>query len=250
MRALIYAMSLALGAMALPAAAQSADPAERFNRAMYAFNDGLDRAALKPLAQGYAAVVPLPARVGFGNFVNNFRDIPTALNNLLQGKFGQAASDVGRIALNSTFGILGVIDVASEFGLERHNEDFGQTLGWWGVPSGPYLVLPLFGPSTVRDAAALPVDYYSGGRHLVIDSVAVRNSITGLELVNDRANLLDTEKALDEAALDKYVFIRNFYLQRRQNLVYDGNPPRPKNDDDVWNESNDAAPDAADKDKK
>ena len=243
MRASIFAAGLWLLMQAVPAVAQTADPIEPFNRAMYSFNDGLDRVALKPLAQGYAAAVPLPARVGFGNFINNFRDIPNVINNLLQGKLGEAASDVGRIALNSTFGILGVIDVASEFGLERHNEDFGQTLGRWGVSSGPYVVLPLLGPSTLRDTAALPVDYYTGGRHLVIESVAVRNSLAGLEVVNDRANLLDAEKALDEAALDKYVFIRNFYLQRRQNLVYDGNPPRPKGDDDVWDET-DAVPDA------
>ncbi|GAA5179196.1 hypothetical protein GCM10025771_20640 [Niveibacterium umoris] len=250
MRACLLWLSLLLGAAALPAAAQTADPAEPFNRAMYSFNDGLDKIVLKPLAKGYVAIVPMPARVGFGNFINNFRDIPNALNNLFQGKVGQAASDVGRIAINSTFGILGVIDVASEMGLERHNEDFGQTLGWWGVPSGPYLVLPLFGPSTVRDTFALPVDYATAGRHLVIESVAVRNSLTGLEFVNDRANLLDAEKALDEAALDKYVFIRNFFLQRRQSLVYDGNPPRPKDEDDVWDETNDAAPGAAEKGKK
>ena len=231
---------------AAPAAAQSADdPAEPFNRAMYEFNDGLDRVALKPLAQVYDFVTPLPVRVGFTNFINNFRDIPNAINNLLQGKVVDAVSDVGRIALNSSFGILGVIDVATEFGLERHNEDFGQTLGRWGMPSGPYVMLPLFGPSTVRDTFALPVDYAFAGRHLVIERVAIRNTLTGFEQINDRAALLGAEKALDEAALDKYVFIRNFYLQRRQNLVYDGSPPRPKGEDDAWDESTEAAPDAA-----
>lgn len=246
MRGLAWFASIWLALAATSAAAQSAeDPAESFNRAIYGFNDGLDRVALKPLAQAYDFVAPLPVKVGFTNFINNFRDIPNAINNLLQGKLVNAVSDVGRIALNSSFGILGVIDVATEFGLERHNEDFGQTLGWWGVPSGPYLVLPFWGPSTVRDTAALPVDYAFAGRHLVIERVAIRNTLTGFELINDRAALLGAEKALDEAALDKYAFIRNFYLQRRQSLVYDGQPPRPKDEEDYWDESTDAAPDAA-----
>jgi phospholipid-binding lipoprotein MlaA len=248
MRKLATLFSMSFVLIALPAQAQSVDdPAEPFNRAMYSFNDGLDRFALKPLAQAYDFVTPLPLRVGFTNFINNFRDIPNAINNLLQGKVVAAVSDVGRIAVNSSFGILGVIDVATEFGLERHNEDFGQTLGYWGMPSGPYVVLPFYGPSTVRDTFALPVDYAFAGRHLVIERVAIRNTLTGFELINDRAALLGAEKALDEAALDKYAFIRNFYLQRRQSLVYDGNPPRPKDEDDVWDESTDAAPEAAEK---
>jgi phospholipid-binding lipoprotein MlaA len=239
---------LVLGLLAFSAHATD-DPWEGFNRKVFAFNEGADRIVLKPLAQGYEAGVPLPARVAFTNFVGNFGDIGNAFNNLLQGKVGDALSDVGRILVNTTLGIAGTIDVASEMGLAKHNEDFGQTLGRWGVETGPYLVLPILGPSTLRDTAALPVDYYSNGRDWVIDSVAVRNSITGLNVVSIRAGLLGADTALQEAALDKYSFVRNFFLQRRLNQVFDGNPPRPKQDDadEDWrdDDASDAAPNPA-----
>ncbi|WP_417068229.1 VacJ family lipoprotein [Niveibacterium terrae] len=228
--------SLAAGAIALVVLAANAkaderDPFESFNRSVYSFNDKLDRYALKPAAQGYVAAVPLPARVAFSNFVGNFGDVPNAMNNLLQGKFSAAASDVGRVLLNSTLGVLGFVDVASEVGLEKHNKDFGQTLGYWGLKSGPFLMLPLLGPSTVRDAAALPVDYLSSPRSYVIKSVPARNSISGVAVIDIRAGLLGTDQTFDEAALDKYSFLRNFYLQRRQSLIYDGAPPPEKKDD-------------------
>jgi phospholipid-binding lipoprotein MlaA len=222
---------IALGLLAATARADERDPFEGFNRGVYSFNDKLDRYALKPAAQGYVAAVPLPARVAFSNFVGNFGDVPNAMNNLLQGKLSAAASDVGRILLNSTLGVFGFVDVASEIGLEKHNKDFGQTLGYWGLKSGPYLVLPLLGPSTLRDTAALPVDYLSSPRSYVIKSVPARNSISGVAVVDTRASLLGTDQTLDEAALDKYSFLRNFYLQRRQSLIYDGAPPPEKKDE-------------------
>lgn len=202
------------------------DPVEPMNRAFYRFNDGLDKVALKPAAKAYVAVVPYSGRVAFSNFANNFGDLPSAVNDLLQGKVAEALSDAGRFLINTTLGIGGAIDVASEMGLEKRNEDFGQTLGVWGLGSGPYLVLPFLGPSTVRDVSALPVDYALGARHLLIERVAVRNSIAVMTVVDRRASLLGAEDALDEAALDQYAFLRNFYLQRRQSQIYDGNPPR------------------------
>ncbi|APV50877.1 ABC transporter [Betaproteobacteria bacterium GR16-43] len=206
------------------------DPWEGFNRPVYAFNDAVDKAVLKPVAQGYKAVVPKPARTGVTNFFGNLDDIGTALNNFLQGKASQGASDVGRFAVNSIFGILGLWDVATPMGLEKHNEDFGQTLGWWGVPSGPYLMIPLLGPSTARDAPARIVDpQYLQGRYL--DNEAAMWILTGTNIINLRANLLDAEKVLDDAALDKYSFLRDAWLQRRQNAVYDGKPPKRKDDD-------------------
>lgn len=222
-------------------AGDARDPFEGFNRGVFKFNDKADQYLLKPAAKGYVAAVPLPARVAFSNFVGNFGDLPNALNNLLQGRFGSAASDVGRVLVNSTLGVLGLVDVASEMGLEKHNKDFGQTLGYWGMKSGPYLVLPLLGPSTLRDAAALPVDYLSSPRGYVIKDVPVRNSISGVSVIDTRANLLGTDTTLDEAALDKYSFLRNFYLQRRQSLIYEGELP-PDQKKDVTPEDSDAAP--------
>jgi len=217
---------IALAVLSGGVRADDRDPFEGFNRGVYKFNDAADRYLLKPAAQGYVAAVPLPARTAFSNFLGNFEDIPIALNNLLQGKVSAAASDIGRVLLNSTRGVLGFVDVASDIGLEKHNEDFGQTLGYWGMKPGPYLVLPLLGPSSLRDASALPVDYLFSVREYAFESIPVRNSVTGLDLVNTRANLLGADQTLEEAALDKYSFLRNFYLQRRQSLIYDGAPPR------------------------
>lgn len=220
-----------LGAAVAVQAEPVSDPIEPVNRVVFGFNDRLDRYFMKPVAQVYVAAVPTPARVGVSNFFDNFGDVPTALNNLLQGKFKAALSDVGRIAVNSTVGILGFIDVASEVGLEKHKEDFGLTLGHWGVGSGPYLVLPLLGPSSLRDTAALPVNYAVNVQRYVFDETAVRNSLTALQTVNVRADLLGAEQALDEASFDKYAFLRNFYMQRRQNLI-NGDEPAPRKMDD------------------
>jgi len=251
----LHRSALAAVLCLLPFAAHAADgdknvdPFEGYNRAMFSFNDGVDHYFLKPLAQGYDAGVPLPARVAFTNFIANFGDVPNAFNDLLQGKVTAALTDVGRILINSTLGIAGAIDVASEFGLAKHDEDFGQTLGVWGFGTGPYLVLPLLGPSTVRDTIGLPVDYYSDVRKYAFTEIPVRNSITGVDVIAKRASLLGADTALEQASLDKYTFVRNFYLQRRLSQVYDGNPPRPKDDDADDDGAKDAAP-ATDKKEK
>jgi phospholipid-binding lipoprotein MlaA len=207
-----------------------ADPWEGFNRKVYAFNDTLDTYALKPVAEGYQNVTPLPARTNIANFFGNIEDVWIGVNNLLQGKGRDGFEDFGRFVINSTVGILGFFDIASEIGLEKHEEDFGQTLGKWGVDSGPYLVLPFFGPRTVRDSGGLVIDTLASPTSHV-DSVAVRNSLAGVHAVSDRAQLLGAEKTLDEAALDKYSYVRDFYLQRRKNLIFDGRPPRDEEDD-------------------
>jgi phospholipid-binding lipoprotein MlaA len=201
------------------------DPIEGFNRAMYAFNDGLDTAIIKPVATGYDAVLPTPVKTGVTNFFGNIEDVFIGVNNLLQGKIPAAASDFGRFLINSTVGILGLIDWASDAGLEKHDEDFGQTFGRWGVGNGAYVVIPVFGSRTARDTVGLVLD-------VATDPVAqhrpkrTRDIAVVLRLVNDRANLLAADKVVEEAALDKYSYIRDAYLQRRRNLIHDGNPPR------------------------
>jgi len=201
------------------------DPLEPLNRGIYKFNDTVDKAVTKPIAQGYRAVLPSPVRTGVSNFFSNIDDIFVTANNLLQFKIHTAASDFARLVANTTFGIGGLFDVATSFGLEKHNEDFGQTLGYWGAGDGAFLMLPLLGPSDVRDAIGTGVQgYFDPVWNL--NNVPVRNSLTGLNVVSDRANLLDAEKVLDEAALDRYTFIRDAYLQQRRSLIYDGNPPR------------------------
>ena len=208
----------------------SRDPWEGFNRKSYAFNEKLDEAVLKPVATGYVRVVPAFAREGVNNFFDNLEDVGTFLNNFLQGKPREGASDLGRFVVNSVFGVFGLWDIATPLGLEKHYEDFGQTLGVWGVQSGPYLVIPLLGPSTARDAPAKVVDpswYYSKA----IDNNTVYWSFWGLDKVRTRANLFQAEGVLQEAALDKYSFIRDAWLQRRRNMVYDGSPPRVKEEE-------------------
>ncbi len=204
--------------------APKADPLEGMNRATFAFNDAVDKAVLKPVAQGYRAVTPGFAREGVSNAFNNVGDVAVAANNLLQGKPVDAASDLARLVVNSTLGILGLFDVASPMGLEKHNEDFGQTLGRWGVGSGPYLVVPLMGPSTFRDAIGRPVDGYAGYFRYV-KHVPTRNVLLASELIAVRESLLNASGSLEEASLDRYQFLRDAYLQRRLNLVYDGKAP-------------------------
>lgn len=206
------------------------DPWEGLNRKTYAFNDALDTAVLKPVAQGYVKVVPGFAREGVSNFFDNLDDIGTALNNVLQGKPKEGISDAGRFVVNTVFGFFGLWDVATPMGLEKHYEDFGQTLGVWGVQSGPYLVLPLLGPSSARDAPARAVDpswFYSSH----IKPERAYWGMWTLDKVRTRAGLLQAESTLDAAALDKYSFIRDAWLQRRRSQVYDGNPPRVKEEE-------------------
>jgi phospholipid-binding lipoprotein MlaA len=201
------------------------DPIEPVNRAIFAFNDGLDRAIIKPVAEGYRAVMPGMLRTGVTNFFSNIEDVWIAVNNLLQGKAEAGLGDVMRVAINSTFGLLGVIDVASDAGLDKHSEDFGQTLGRWGFGSGPYLVLPFFGPSSLRDGIGWMFD--SGADPVVhIGDVGTRNTAYVVRVADRRANLLDATQMLEEAAIDKYTFTRESYLQRRRSQVYDGSPPR------------------------
>lgn len=223
----------ALAAIALTGCASThtknpADPLESFNRGVYQFNDTLDKAIAKPVAQGYSAVMPVPGKIMVSNFFSNLDDLLVTVNDLLQFKFAQAASDGARFLFNSTFGVFGLFDVAHR--LEKHNEDFGQTLGYWGVGSGPYIVLPILGPSTLRDGAGLYADSRPGKLRRV-DHIRSRNQLYLTKAISHRAQLLDQEKVLDEAAIDRYVFIREAYLLRRQNLVYDGDPPRRKYED-------------------
>jgi phospholipid-binding lipoprotein MlaA len=201
------------------------DPAEGWNRAMFSVNEGLDMVIAKPLAQGYDYVAPLPVRAVVGNFFSNIADVMIGVNNLLQGKPSQFANDWGRVLINTTIGIGGTFDVATEMGLDKHNEDFGQTLGAWGVGEGAYLFWPVVGPSTVRDTGGLAVDGYTDPLWHVYP-VDVRNSLIGLKYVDIRASLLPTDKIIEQSALDKYTYVRDAYLQHRRYEVYDGNPPR------------------------
>lgn len=207
------------------------DPLEPVNRAIYHFNDGVDKAVLKPVAEAYREVLPQFVRTGVSNFFSNINDVLIALNNMLQGKLPDAVSDAGRVVINTTAGLLGVLDVATEVGLEKHDEDFGQTLGRWGFGDGPYLVLPLFGPSNMRDALARVVDNRLDPITYV-DPSRDRNLLLIARLINRRSELLDTSKILETAALDPYEFLRDAYLQRRRNLVHDGSPPPEKDDDE------------------
>ena len=200
------------------------DPLESFNRGVYVFNDTLDNVILKPVATGYRTILPQFARTGVRNFFSNLDDLTVIINGLLQFKVQQAASDTGRFLLNSTVGVLGLIDVATHVGLEKHNEDFGQTLGYWGIGSGPYLVLPLLGPSSFRDGIGRMVDMYTDVIWH-IETIRLRNILLGTRVVSNREALLDSEKIVDTAAIDRYSFIRDAYLQRRRSLVFDGNPP-------------------------
>ena len=215
---------LACHGCATQQAADPRDPLESFNRGVFAFNEGLDKAVLKPVATVYRDVTPQLVRTGVGNFLGNLDDAWSFVNSLLQFKMRAAVDNFMRFGVNTTFGLFGVLDVASEMQINRHTEDFGQTLGVWGFGTGAYLVLPVFGPSTFRDTLALPVDF-SGDLTAQAGDVATRNSLRALNVIDTRANLLGLSSALDDVALDKYSFTRDSFLQRRRNAVYDGNPP-------------------------
>lgn len=218
-------LALALAGCATAPGGDPRDPWESYNRSMTKFNDAVDEAVLKPVATVYRDVLPRPVRTGVSNFFGNLSDVWSFVNNVLQAKPEGALHSFWRVVINTTMGLGGVLDPATEMRLERHREDFGQTLGRWGVPSGPYLVLPLLGPSTVRDSAALPVDFYGHPLGHVND-VSVRNSLTGVNAIQTRARLLDTGDLLEAAALDKYSFTREAFLQKRYYDVHDGNPPQ------------------------
>ncbi len=208
---------------------QPADPLEPVNRAMFSFNRTADRYVLKPVAKGYKAVVPDVAQRGVINFFSNLGEPITIVNGLLQGKFVQAGSDTGRFLLNSTAGFAGLMDVATDAGLKKHDEDFGQTLGYWGVGTGAYLMLPFLGPSNGRDLIGRGVDYFTAPQYYVQqnngDEDAIFYGLTALELVKLRTQLLSADSLID-GAIDPYIFVRTAYLQNRLNDVYDGAPPR------------------------
>jgi phospholipid-binding lipoprotein MlaA len=208
-----------------------ADPWESMNRSTYAFNEALDRAALKPLAKAYVRMVPQFLRTGIGNFVSNLSYPTTIANDLLQWKLLDAVQDTTRLVLNTTFGLGGLFDPATKANLPRNDEDFGQTLGRWGMPAGPYIMLPLLGPSTLRDTPAKYVDYLTDGRHYIGDSSA-KIALAGASVIDKRAGLLPAEEALT-GAFDPYALIRNAYLDRREYRVRDGNVPDPDLSEDL-----------------
>jgi phospholipid-binding lipoprotein MlaA len=233
-------MRAALCALLLIAAAGCAttgerdprDPFEGFNRGVYRFNETLDDAIARPVATAYTKVVPSGIRDRVRNFFGNLADPLIGVNNFLQGKFEEGVGDWARFAFNSTIGLLGIHDVATDMGLEKHNEDFGQTFGRWGMGPGPYLVLPILGSSTLRDGIGTGLDIYTDPL-TEVRPYHLEYSLIALRLTQTRADLLDASRILEEAALDKYIFQRDAYLQRRRSLIYDGRPPReeePKDD--------------------
>jgi phospholipid-binding lipoprotein MlaA len=222
--ALLGLLAAMVGCASIPAGVERSphDPWESFNRSVFEFNEGLDAYVLKPVVTGYRFVLPEFVRDGIYNFFSNYSDIYTALQNLLQGKPGHAFSDLMRVVVNTTFGLGGLIDMATPGGLPKHKEDWGQTFGVWGIPSGPYVVLPFFGPSNVRDTFGTAADLESDYLFRLLPDVALRNSLTGLRVVNARNTYYEAGDLLDGAALDKYSFVRDAYIQRRQYQINEG----------------------------
>lgn len=213
------------------------DPLEPLNRKVHSFNLALDRAALRPLARGYRKVIPTPVRRSITNFFSNLTTPRSALNNFLQGKPGRGFNELGRFLFNSTLGVVGLFDVAGASGMERYDENFAQTLSVWGMPDGPYLVIPLLGPSTVSDAIAIPVDYYSDV-WTYYDNTSVRDKVWGLRLIDLRYRLLGADAILEESQ-DPYVTVREAYRQNRTFRIYDGSPPTDEEEeyyDDMFDE--------------
>jgi phospholipid-binding lipoprotein MlaA len=217
--------------LSAPDARAESDPWEPMNRQVDAFNTAVDKVTLKPLAKGYRAVFPGFARQGVSNFFANLGTPAVALNNFLQGKGGDGFVDIGRFLMNSTVGLGGLIDVGTEFGLEEHDEDFGQTLAVWGVGDGPYVVIPFLGPSTLRDALATPLDYLSQPL-TYYENTSVRDKLRVLQIIDIRTRLLAAERFLEDSS-DPYITLRESYLQNRNYKVYDGDPPM---DDDFYDD--------------
>jgi len=217
-------LALMFGCASIPAGVPPSpdDPWEPFNRSVFEFNEGLDAYVLKPVVAGYRFVLPEFVREGIYNFFSNYNDIYTALNNLLQGKPDYAFNDLMRVVVNTTMGLGGLIDLATPGGLEKHKEDFGQTFGVWGVPAGPYVVLPFFGPSSVRDTFGTVADLETDYLFKYIPNVGLRNSLTGLRVVNARNTYYEAGDLLDGAAIDKYSFLRDAYIQRRKYQINEG----------------------------
>jgi len=220
--ALLLLLALIAGCASTPAAKPDPrDPWERFNRASFKFNDALDRAIARPAAKAYVKVTPRILRTGISNALSNLSTVPTVINDTLQGKMRQAGRDSARFLLNSTLGLGGLFDPASAAGLENNDEDFGQTLGKWGVKSGPYLMLPILGPSTVRDIFGRGVDQFTYPVNY-LDDTSTRYIISAVDFLDLRASLLDLDAQL-ERSYDRYAFVRNAWLQRREYKVKDGN---------------------------
>lgn len=212
------------------------DPLEVMNRGIYKFNDTVDKAAVKPIAGAYKAVIPSPLRTGVNNFFTNLGTVVTIINDLLQFKLDKAMTDTGRFVINSTFGIAGLIDVASMDGIEKRNEDFGQTLGYWGWKDSTYVVLPLLGASTVRDTGGLLFDSALIDPVYYVDHIPTRNQAIALKFIDRRSQYLPASDLLDEAALDPYAFMRDAYMQRRNSQIHDGDVPREDWDSTDWDE--------------
>lgn len=210
------------------------DPWEGLNRGTHAVNDTVDRATLKPLAKGYRKIVPEPVRNGVTNFSRNLFTPRSAINNFLQGKPKDGFSELARFVVNTTVGVGGIFDIATESGVEPKTEDFGQTAAVWGVPQGPYVVIPFLGPSTLRDAALIPLDVTADPLYHYDGKQSVRNSLYAIRLVNLRSRVLSIEELLQDSA-DPYVTIRESYLQNREFQIYDGDPPL-EDDDEFYDE--------------
>jgi phospholipid-binding lipoprotein MlaA len=235
--ALLTLMMTAIsGCASIPEAQRDArDPWQPYNRAMFRFNTDFDNAFLKPVAQGYQAVMPEPVNHGVTNFFNNVADITSAVNNGLQFKLSRAGTDVSRVAVNTTVGLVGFIDVATNLGIPSYKEDFGQTLGYWGFGDGPYFVMPILGPSSVRDTVGFAGDVFIDP-FFSVKADEIYWGFVVLRAIDKRAGLLVAGDLMDQAALDPYVFVRDAYLQRRLNLVHDGNPPVDEEEDLFWGE--------------
>lgn len=226
---LLCGLLLLSGCASVPGPPDERDPFESYNRAIYSFNSDFDTYFMRPIAVGYRDYIPQPVQTGVTNFFSNLQDVIVLANDIMQFKFAQATSDFSRLAWNSTAGLLGFIDVATHMDLPKHNEDFGQTLATWGVPNGPYFVLPIIGPSTIRDSAALPVDIYIHPTfHGIITDDTVNFGALGLRFVDLRKNLLPATDIVEKVAIDPYSFVRDAYFQSRINLIYDGRPPEVK----------------------
>jgi len=241
--AIIFSVLL-VGMLGGCATQENRDPLEGVNRGIYKFNDTADKAVIKPIAGAYKAVLPSPIRKGVNNFFTNLSTFVTTINDLLQFKFGKAMDDAGRFVINSTVGVLGLIDVASMDNVPKNNEDFGQTLGYWGLGNGAYIVLPFLGPSSVRDTTGLVVDTLAFDPITYLDNPAARNSLRLVKFIDKRAQYLPASDLLDEAALDPYAFMRDAYFQRRESQVNDG--AVSKTDDSEYNEAPAATTDTSD----
>jgi phospholipid-binding lipoprotein MlaA len=224
----LFAVTLLAGCAAAPS---RDDPFEPMNRASFAVHEVVDGHVVKPIAQAYVDYAPKLVQTGIRNFFGNIDDFISFINGMLQNKPDKAGNDLGRVITNTGFGLLGLIDIASDAGIPKGNEDFGQTFGYWGIPQGPYLFIPVLGPTTVRDGTGLIVRAYATPIGYIPD-VPTRNILWGIGFLDARASALQAESLVDQASLDRYTFIRRSYLQRRQYLVYDGAPPPPKEDDE------------------